>query len=100
MCLAVSRVWWKRNGETADGVGVGVSKMRAPPVRERACNSLKSASAASALATIPAAVAFTDFTANVFVLARAPQASAVPAVILGLLDYTLISYGITRDGHG
>jgi hypothetical protein len=76
--------------------GRGVSKKGAPPGRERACDSLKSASAASALATIPAAVAFTDFAPHVFILTCTPQASAVSALILGLLDHALPSYGITR----
>ena len=80
--------------------GWGDSKKGAPPVRERACDSLKSASAASALATIPAAVAFTDFASNVFILTCTPQASAVSALVLGLLNHALPSYGITREGRG
>ena len=72
--------------------GGGVfEERRAPPVRERACNSLMSASAASALATIPAAVAFTDFAPNVFILTCTPQASAVSALVLGLLNHALPS---------
>jgi hypothetical protein len=59
-----------------------------------------SASAASAFATIPAAVAFTDFTPNVFILTCAPQTSAVSALVLGLLNHALPSYAITREGRG
>jgi len=69
---AVSRAWYKTNGKLQAVRGRGVSKKRRAPARERACNGLKSASAASALATIPAAVAFTDFAPNVFVLTCTP----------------------------
>ena len=57
-------------------------------------------SASAALATIASAVAFTDFAPNFFVLACAPQTSAVPAVVLGLLNHALCSYAFTREGRG
>jgi hypothetical protein len=72
----------------------------APPVWERAMGRLRLASATPALATIPAAVAFTGFAPNVFVLTCAAQASAVPALVLGLLNHPLSSYAITCEWHG
>jgi len=71
-------------------------KGRAPVLGAR---NRRSASA-SALATIPAAIALTDFTANVFVLTGTPQTPAIPALILDLLNYALSSHAIARDWCG
>jgi hypothetical protein len=57
-------------------------------------------STAAALAAISAAVSFTDLTANILVLAGAPQVSAVPALILGLLDHALPNDHIARERCG
>jgi hypothetical protein len=76
-----------------------VSELARPQFGSAQCNGLRSAPA-SALSTIPAAVAFTGFTANVFVLTCAPQTSAIPALILSLLNDALCSYAIARDWCG
>jgi len=70
------------------------------PAAGRAINGLASASAPTALSTIPAAVALPGFAPNVFVLTCTPQAPAVPALILGLLDHAFASDAIAREGCG
>jgi hypothetical protein len=51
----------------------------------------------SALAAIPAAVALTCFTTDVFVFTGTPQTPAIPALVLDLLNYALSSHAITGD---
>jgi hypothetical protein len=62
---------------------------------------LSSSAPSATLATIPAAVAFTSFAANVFVLTGTPQTAAIPALILDLLNHALSSpHAIARDWCG
>jgi len=75
-----------------------LAKKGAPRVWERAIPDVRLASAA--FATIPAAVAFTDLAPNVFVLTSAPQATAISALILGLLYHALCCYAFSRQGRG
>jgi hypothetical protein len=95
--LASPRLWRSRPWPA---VGLGIARMTRPRCGERPVNGLASASAPAALSTIAAAVALTGFATNVFVLTCAPQAPAVPALILGLLDHALASDAIAREGCG
>src|SRR5438132_7299299 len=79
-------------------LGSACEERRAPGCGSALCPDVRLASAA--LATIPAAVAFTDFAANVFVLTSAAQATAVSALILGLLNHAWCRYTFSREGRG